>query len=106
MNQSCSKMLNINQTFIFSQSSSLNSFLVVHTEMMDRILAHNYISLENFEHRERVKGVINSLGNLKEKKKKTNKKKAHSHHKYFRCKLELQYLFFPDRSISSSVANF
>ena len=101
-------MLNINQMLIFSQSSSLNSFLVVHTKMMDRIIAHNYISLENFEHRKRVKGVINSLGNIKEreKKKKTNKKKAHIHHKYFRCKLELQYLFFPDRSISSSVANF
>lgn len=69
-------MLNINQTFIFSQSSSLNSFLVVHTEMMDRILAHNYISLENFEHRERVKGVINSLGNLKEKKKKDKQEKS------------------------------
>ena len=79
MNQSCSKMLNINQMLIFSQSSSLNSFLVVHTKMMDRIIAHNYISLENFEHRERVKGVINSLGNIKEREKKKDKQEKSPH---------------------------
>ena len=64
---------------IFSQSSSLNSFLVVHTKMMDRIIAHNYISLENFEHRERVKGVINSLGNIKEREKKKDKQEKSPH---------------------------
>ena len=72
-------MLNINQMLIFSQSSSLNSFLVVHTKMMDRIIAHNYISLENFEHRERVKGVINSLGNIKEREKKKDKQEKSTH---------------------------
>lgn len=72
-------MLNINQMLIFSQSSSLNSFLVVHTKMMDRIIAHNYISLENFEHRERVKGVINSLGNIKEREKKKDKQEKSPH---------------------------
>lgn len=59
--------------------------------MIGRILAHNYISLEIFEQRKRVKGPINSFENLKKEKK--DKKKPQQHHKYFMCNLELQYFF-------------
>lgn len=67
-------MLTIKQMFIFSRYSSLNSLLAVPTKMIGRILAHNYLSLEIFEQRKRVKGPINSFENLKKKKKRQTRK--------------------------------